>query len=81
MTWEQFKEELQRQFLSGNSVEQARKTLLKLRYTGTMRKYVQTFLALMLEIPDMIEADRKFLFLQHLQSWAQLEVWQHALVD
>lgn len=45
------------------------------------KKVMRAFSTLMLEIPDMAEADRQFLFLEHLQGWAQLEVRRQTLTD
>lgn len=68
--------ELRRQFLLGNSIDQARNALLRLRHVSSIREYVRAFSALMLEIHDMSEADQLYFFLRHLQGWAaQHEVW------
>lgn len=52
LAWEEFKGELWRQFLLGNSVKQVRTALQNLRHTGPVREYVRSYSALMLEIPS-----------------------------
>lgn len=61
LTYEQFKEELQAQFLLANSVSQAWSMLMRLKRTSPIHEYIRAFSMLMLEIPDMLEANQLFL--------------------
>lgn len=61
-TWEEFKRELKRQFYLENVVYEAQKKLRELRQKGTIRKYVEEFTTLMLQIPNMSDEDLVFYF-------------------
>ncbi|KAL0343425.1 UNVERIFIED_CONTAM: hypothetical protein Sangu_1229900 [Sesamum angustifolium] len=43
-------------------------------HTGSVRDYVKTFSALMLDIRDMSEKDKLFTFMEGLKPWARLEL-------
>jgi hypothetical protein len=52
----------------------ARQSLKRLRHTGSIRDYVKQFTTLMLDISDMSEKDRLFLFMDGLKKWAEQEL-------
>ncbi|GFS41746.1 hypothetical protein Acr_00g0076210 [Actinidia rufa] len=76
-TWEDIKREIKRQFYLINSEQELR----HLSYKSTIRDYVKEFFELMLEIPDMIEKESLFTFIDGLQSWAKLEVQRRGPQD
>ncbi|GFZ02073.1 hypothetical protein Acr_15g0006820 [Actinidia rufa] len=80
-TWEDFKREIKRQFYPINSEHEARARLRRLSHKSTIRDYVKEFSKLMLEIPDMIEKESLFTFIDRLQSWAKLEVQRQGPQD
>lgn len=72
-TWEDLKRELKAQFLPENVEYLARKSLKRLKQTGSVHFYVKQFSALMLDIRDMSEKDKLFDFLDGLLPWAVAE--------
>lgn len=69
--------EHKRYFYLENVVYQARKKLRELKQGRTITKYVNQFTKLMLNIPDMMEDDRKFYSVDGLQAGATMRT--HAL--
>ena len=67
-SWEDLKRELRDQFFPENVEYIARKKLLALKQTGSIREYVRQFSTLMLDIRGMSEKDKTFLFINGLQS-------------
>ncbi|CAL5430771.1 unnamed protein product [Camellia sinensis] len=72
--WEQFKNELMRQFYPENVAYEARLKMRELKHTHSIRDYVQEFSGLMLQIPNMTDDDLLFNFTAGLKQWAQLEL-------
>ena len=62
-TWEVFKREIKRQFYPKDMAYLARKNMRHLKHTGSIRDYVKEFSSLMLEIPNMIEEELLFNFM------------------
>ncbi|WKA03519.1 hypothetical protein VitviT2T_021622 [Vitis vinifera] len=62
-----FKREIKRQFYPEDVAYLARKSLKRLKHTGSIREYVKEFSMLMLEIPNMAE-ELLFNFMDNLQS-------------
>ncbi|KAL0311611.1 UNVERIFIED_CONTAM: hypothetical protein Sangu_2455800 [Sesamum angustifolium] len=54
---------IREQFFPENVEYNARRALRKLEHTGSVRDYVKTFSALMLDIRDMSEKDKLFIFM------------------
>ncbi len=69
-SFDDFKRELKSQFFPVNAEEEARGKLRRLKQTGSIRDYVKEFTTL--EIPDTSDKDALFLFMDGLQSWANL---------
>ncbi|KAK4385698.1 hypothetical protein Sango_2693800 [Sesamum angolense] len=59
----------------------ARRALRKLEHTGSVRDYVKTFSALILDIRDMPKKDKLFTFMERLKSWARLELQRQRVID
>ncbi|KAF2282496.1 hypothetical protein GH714_044019 [Hevea brasiliensis] len=74
VTWDDFKKALKAQFYPENVAYNARCKLAELQHTGSIREYVRSFTALMLDIKDMSEADRLFNFQKGLKPWARNEL-------
>ncbi|KAL0349663.1 UNVERIFIED_CONTAM: hypothetical protein Sradi_4115500 [Sesamum radiatum] len=55
--------------------------LRKLEHTGSVRDYVKTFLALMLDIRDISEKDKLFTFMEGLKPWARLGLQRQRVID
>ncbi|RVW57125.1 hypothetical protein CK203_091662 [Vitis vinifera] len=69
-TWEDFKNEIKRQFYPDDVAYLARKNIRRLKHTGSIHDYVNEFSSRMLEIPNMIEKKLLFNFMDNLQSHA-----------
>ncbi|RVW12932.1 hypothetical protein CK203_096852 [Vitis vinifera] len=80
-TWDAFKREIKRQFYPEDVAYLARKSLKRLKHTGSIREYVKEFSTLMLEIPNMAEEDLLFNFMDNLQSWAEQELRRRGVQD
>ena len=80
-TWADFKKEIKRQFYPENVEYLARKSLKRLKHTGSIRDYVKEFSTLMLEISDMPEKDLFFNFMDGLQNWVELELQRRGVQD
>ncbi|KAL2252781.1 UNVERIFIED_CONTAM: hypothetical protein Sindi_0072800, partial [Sesamum indicum] len=73
-TWTLLREAIREQFFPENVEYNARRALRKLEHTGSVREYVKSFSALMLDIRDMSEKDKLFTFMEGLKPWARLEL-------
>lgn len=78
-TWEEFKKELKDQFYPENTDFVARRRLMDIKQTGSIRDYVREFSACMLDIKDMTEKDRMYKFIFGLKDWAQRELLRQKL--
>nr|CAN78304.1 hypothetical protein VITISV_044014 [Vitis vinifera] len=65
-TWEDFKKEIKRQFYLEDVAYLARKNIRYLKHTDSIRDYVKEFSSLMLGIPNMIEKELLFNFMDNL---------------
>ncbi|KAF2288675.1 hypothetical protein GH714_010250 [Hevea brasiliensis] len=74
VTWDDFKKALKAQFYLENVAYNERCKLAELQYTGSIREYVRSFTALMLDIKDMSEADKLLNFQKGLKPWARNEL-------
>ncbi|KAF2300131.1 hypothetical protein GH714_009331 [Hevea brasiliensis] len=74
VTWDDFKKALKAQFYPENVAYNVQCKLAELQHTGSIREYVRSFTALMLDIKDMSEADRLFNFQKGLKPWARNEL-------
>ncbi|RVW89399.1 Oxysterol-binding protein-related protein 3C [Vitis vinifera] len=73
-TWEDFKREIKRQFYLKDVAYLARKNMRRLKHIDSIRDYVKEFSSLMLEIPNMIEKELLFNFMDNLQGWVEQEL-------
>ncbi|KAL0315118.1 UNVERIFIED_CONTAM: hypothetical protein Scaly_2887600 [Sesamum calycinum] len=80
-TWVLLREAIREQFFLENIEYNARRALRKLEHTGSMRDYVKTFSALMLDIQDMSKKDKLFTFMEGLKPWARLELQRQRVID
>ncbi|RVW97945.1 hypothetical protein CK203_021190 [Vitis vinifera] len=80
-TWEDFKRGIKRQFYPEDVAYLTRKNMRRLKHTGSIRDYVKEFSSLMLEIPNMIEEELLFNFMDNLQSWAEQELRRPGVQD
>ena len=80
-TWETLKKELKDQFLPTNIAWVARKSLKRLRHTGSVIKYVKEFSSLMLDIKTMTEEDKLFNFMSGPHEWAQTKLRRQGVHD
>ncbi|KAL0368713.1 UNVERIFIED_CONTAM: hypothetical protein Scaly_1090200 [Sesamum calycinum] len=80
-TWALLREAIREQFFPENVEYNARRALRKLEHTGSVRDYVKTFSALMLDIRDMSEKDKLFTFMEGLKPWARLELQRQRVTD
>ncbi|RVW30564.1 hypothetical protein CK203_086051 [Vitis vinifera] len=71
----------QEAILSEDVAYLARKSLKRLKHTGSIREYVKEFSTLMLEIPNMAEEELLFNFMDNLQSWAEQELRRRGVQD
>ncbi|KAL2223628.1 UNVERIFIED_CONTAM: hypothetical protein Sindi_3110900 [Sesamum indicum] len=80
-TWALLREAIREQFFPENVEYNARRALRKLEHTGSVREYVKSFSALMLDIRDMSEKDKLFTFMEGLKPWARLELQRQRVTD
>ncbi|KAL0414268.1 UNVERIFIED_CONTAM: hypothetical protein Sradi_1628500 [Sesamum radiatum] len=80
-TWALLREAIREQFFPENVEYNARRALRKLEHTGSVRDYVKSFSALMLDIRDMSEKDKLFTFMEGLKPWARLELQRQRVTD
>ncbi|KAL6315993.1 hypothetical protein AAG906_014918 [Vitis piasezkii] len=52
-----------------------------LKHTSSIRDYIKEFSSLMLEIPNMIEGELLFNFMDNLQGWAEQELRRQGVQD
>ena len=70
-TWEDFKREIKRQFYLDDVAYLVRKNMRRLKHTSSIHDYVKEFSSLMLKIPNMIEEELLFNFMDNLQGWVE----------
>lgn len=80
-TWDDFQKDIKKQFYPENAEHIARKNLKRLKHTGSIHDYVKEFSSLMLEIPDMLEKELLFNFMDGLQPWAEQELRRRGVQD
>ena len=80
-TWEDFKREIKRQFYPEDVAYLARKNMRRLKHTSSIHDYVKEFSSLMLEIPNMIEEELLFNFMDNPQWWAEQELRRRGIQD
>lgn len=66
--WKSLKKEMTDQFMPCNLSWVAREALKRPKHTTTVMDYVKQFMSLMMDIPDMLEANNIFNFLSSLQA-------------
>ena len=59
----------------------ARKNMRRLKHIGLIHDYVKEFSSPMLEIPNMIEEEFLFNFMDNLQGWAEQELRRQDIQD
>ena len=69
-TWKDFK----RQFYPKDVAYLAKKNMRCLKNIGSIHDYVKEFSSLMLKIPNMIEEELLFNFMDNLQGWVEQEL-------
>ena len=67
-TWEQFRMEFKKAFLPSNVVYEAKRKMRELRQKGSIRAYVREFTTLTFQIPDLMDDDTLFYFMDGLQN-------------
>lgn len=72
-SWSTFKTEFHKDFKPDNATQMARARLQKLKQTGTIHDYIIDFRNIMLDLPDMFEADAVYQFIQGLEYEARLQ--------
>ncbi|KAL2245999.1 UNVERIFIED_CONTAM: Retrovirus-related Pol polyprotein from transposon [Sesamum indicum] len=80
-TWALLREAIREQFFPENVEYNTRKALRKLEHTCSVQEYVKAFSALMLNIRDMLEADKLFTFMEGLKQWARNELQRQRVTD
>ncbi|CAN6708067.1 unnamed protein product [Malus baccata var. baccata] len=73
-TWDEFKKDLMLHFYPQNAKYEAKEKLRWLKQTGSVKDYVNTFVSLLFEVPNMLEEDNLMYFMSGLQNWAKLEL-------
>ena len=73
-SWELLKEAIRNQFFPENVEYEARRALRELKHTDSIREYVNAFSRHMLNIRDMSEKDKLFIFMEVLKSWTRMEL-------
>ncbi|KAM1189761.1 hypothetical protein ACFX2J_025401 [Malus domestica] len=73
-TWDEFKKDLMLHFYPQNAKYEAKEKLRWLKQTGSVKDYVNAFVSLLFEVPNMLEEDKLMYFLSGLQNWAKLEL-------
>ena len=70
-------------FLPNNVVYEVKRKFRELKQMGSIWAYVKEFIPLTLQIPNLIEQDMLFHFMDGLQNWAntELEQWQVKTID
>lgn len=80
-SWEDLRGELKTQFFLENVDYMAQKKLFNLKQIDQVIDYVKQFLALILNIHDMLEKETIFFFLERLKSWARTELQRQRVQD
>ncbi|KAH9678962.1 Endonuclease [Citrus sinensis] len=78
-TWNDFKQELRKQFALNNAEKEARVRLRRLKQSGSIQDYINEFTTLMLEINNMSDKDSLFYFQDGLKDWAKTELDRHGV--
>ncbi|XP_070668495.1 uncharacterized protein [Malus domestica] len=73
-TWDEFKKDLMLHFYPQNAKYEAKEKLRWLKQTGSVKDYVNAFVSLLFEVPNMLEEDKLMYFMSGLQNWAKLEL-------
>ncbi|CAN6677113.1 unnamed protein product [Malus baccata var. baccata] len=73
-TWDEFKKDLMLHLYPQNAKYEAKEKLRWLKQTGSVKDYVNTFVSLLFEVPNMLEEDKLMYFMSGLQNWAKLEL-------
>ena len=73
-TWDEFKQQLKKQFCPHNVEDVAMKKLRGLKHERSIKDYVGEFTSLMFDLPELSEKQKLFYFLDGLQSWAHMEL-------
>nr|GLL49496.1 uncharacterized protein LOC105969880 [Ipomoea trifida] len=73
-TWVDFVREFKKQFYPANAVNEARAKLRVHRHNKSIREYVETYTALILQIPGISDDEALFQFTDGLTGWAKTEV-------
>ena len=60
--------------LPNNIIYEAKHKFRELKQKGSIRAYVREFTSLTLQIPNLMDEDMLFSFLDGLQSWARTEL-------
>ncbi|RVW81819.1 Retrovirus-related Pol polyprotein from transposon 17.6 [Vitis vinifera] len=81
LTDEATKREIKRQFYPEDVAYLARKSMKRLKHTGSIREYIKEFSTLMLEIPNMSKEELLFNFMDNLQNWAEQELRRCGVQD
>jgi hypothetical protein len=66
--WSEFKQELRDNFVTTNPARLAREKFYSIRQSGDLREYVREFRLLMIELPELPEADKVFKFVSGLKQ-------------
>ncbi|KAL6139214.1 hypothetical protein ACLB2K_064491 [Fragaria x ananassa] len=72
--FDDFTKELKRQFYPENAEDEARACLRRLKHSESVRDYIKDFTNLVLEIPDFLNKDALFNFMDGLQPWTKTEL-------
>ncbi|KAM2691738.1 hypothetical protein EV2_006100 [Malus domestica] len=73
-TWDEFKKDLMLHFYPQNAKYETKEKLRWLKQTGSVKDYVNAFVSLLFEVPNMLEEDKLMYFMSGLQNWAKLEL-------
>ena len=60
--------------LPNNVIYEAKRMFRELKQKGSIRAYVREFTSLTLQIPNLMDEDMLFHFMDGLQSWARMEL-------
>lgn len=77
--WNVLKQEFKKQFMLSNTTWVACDALGKLKQIGLARDYVKQFSSPMLDVMDMLETNKLYMFLRGLQPWAPLKLGQQGV--
>ena len=74
--WEQFRKEFKKNFFPNNVVYEVKCKFRELKQMGSIWAYVKEFTTLTLQLPNLIEEDMLFHFMDGLQNRAKTELEQ-----